>query len=134
MEPQTYTVLLVDDDPLFIKLGLKLLLDAGYEAASVNSGAAALERVAEESFDIIVMDCHMPGMNGFDTARRLRKAGHCMPILAMTIETRYGIIEECHAAGMDLYLKKPLIKKLFLQIIRTHAGKHHVLGKEFAPL
>jgi HPt (histidine-containing phosphotransfer) domain-containing protein len=69
--------------------------------------------VAEQEFDLILMDCHMPEMDGFTAAREIRRreaekgAGRRVPIIALTGDVQTGVREQCQAAGMDDFLGKP---------------------------
>jgi two-component system, sensor histidine kinase and response regulator len=79
-----------------------------------NNGAEALERIAESSFDAVLMDCQMPVMDGFTATRRIRELerlsgrGKRLPIIALTANVMTADRESCIAAGMDAHLGKPI--------------------------
>ena len=103
-------VLAVDDQPANRTLALALLRNLGYGAEVEESGEAALARLARESFDALLLDCEMPGLNGFETCRRLRaqeSAGRRLPVIALTAHTAPEEREACFAAGMDDFVAKP---------------------------
>jgi len=83
----------------------------GYEVEAVGHGLAAVEAFAAGSFDVILMDCHMPVLDGFDATRRIRATdgGNRPVIIAVTGD---GNRDDCIAAGMDDYLTKPVRPQL----------------------
>jgi len=104
-------VLLVDDHAVNRRLGGLLLEKAGLDYAFANNGLEALETLADDRFDLVLMDCRMPEMDGFEATRRLRQGGLAdLPIIALTASATQEDREACEAAGMDDFLTKPLDK------------------------
>lgn len=118
-------ILVVDDNPLNCRLLGLLLERAGHRVASVQSGEAALARLAAEPFDLVLMDMQMPGLDGLETTRRIRalpdptKAR--VPVVAVTANAMPGDQERCRAAGMDGYLTKPIDGASLSAAVERHA-------------
>ncbi|RZJ02667.1 MAG: response regulator [Brevundimonas sp.] len=103
----TQTVLVVDDDELVAQAAAIYLGDAGFATRTVSSGQAALLELAEASVDVVLMDIRMPGIDGVEALRRLRKAGHAMPVVMMTHDNRPEIVRDVMATGGNGYILKP---------------------------
>jgi len=106
-------ILVAEDNPVNQKLIKQVLHRFGYEAKLVPHGRAGLQAVKDEAFDLILMDCQMPQLDGYETTRRIRRgdAGEDrrdVPIVALTASAMVGDREQCIAAGMNDYLSKPI--------------------------
>jgi PAS domain S-box-containing protein len=101
-------VLLAEDSRVNQKLVSKLLGRLGCEVTVVGDGAAALATLAAGRWDLVLMDCEMPVLDGLAATRALRAAGQRVPVAAMTGHREDGDRECCLAAGMDDYLAKPV--------------------------
>jgi signal transduction histidine kinase len=101
-------VLVVDDEPLNLEVAEGLLGHLGFDVHVAPGGAEALAMCAAESYDLLFLDCHMPALDGYQVARRLRDAGWTGPILALTANVLAGNEKRCTDAGMDGLLAKPV--------------------------
>ncbi len=105
-------LLLAEDHPLNQKVALLLLGRMGFDAHVVSNGQQAVDASAKNRYDAILMDCHMPEMDGFEATRTIRKneeaRGYRVPIIAVTALAMAGDRERCLAAGMDDYITKPI--------------------------
>ncbi len=115
----TGLVLVVEDDATNRLIARHLLTAHGLTVELVDNGASAIERLAHAPLpDLVLMDCQMPGIDGYESTRRLRAAGVRLPIIAMTANALAGDREECLAAGMDDYLSKPFAEDSLLVLLR----------------
>ena len=107
-------VLLVDDNDINLLVAQNMLETLGHRVTSANDGHAALVEARRTRFDAILMDCQMPGLDGYEATRILRREEAArgetrpVPIIALTANALTGAEEECRAAGMSDYLSKPI--------------------------
>jgi CheY-like chemotaxis protein len=113
---QHHRLLLAEDNPVNQKLVTGLLHKLGYEVKVVETGYDVLEAFSQESYALVLMDCQMPGMNGFEATTQIRltdtRLGKHTTIIALTAHVSEGDRERCLAAGMDDYLSKPINQKI----------------------
>jgi two-component system, sensor histidine kinase and response regulator len=105
-------LLLAEDNPINQMLGLRILEIEGYRVTAVNNGKEALDAFAQGSFDLILMDCQMPEMDGYEATEKIREKerqsnAKRIPIIALTANAMNQDREKCLNAGMDDYLSKP---------------------------
>ncbi|MDX6203426.1 MAG: hypothetical protein QOJ83_2926 [Frankiales bacterium] len=105
-------ILIVEDNATNAILLARMLAHLGYRSEAVSSGAEALEAVVARAYAAVLMDCQMPGQDGFSTTaalRRLPVRGPAIPVIAITATATTEDRARCLAAGMDDYLSKPII-------------------------
>lgn len=115
--------ILVAEDVLINQIIAKKYLEKmGFSVEIAGNGFEALELVQKRSFDLVLMDCHMPDMDGYQATAAIRKlAGETfqsLPIIAMTANAMKGDMEKCLAAGMNDYLSKPIKAEVLAQNLR----------------
>ena len=117
-------ILLVEDNPVNQMVAQKMLERIGLKATLANNGVEALHCLDEQSFDLVLMDCQMPEMDGFDATREIRKLEFKtpqqmrLPIIAMTANVMSGDRERCLETGMDDYIGKPVQRDQLATVLR----------------
>ena len=119
-------ILLAEDNEINQKLAIHHLEKQGHFVMTVPDGHEAVEALARERFDLVLMDVQMPKMGGFEATAKIRNREHAngphIPIVAMTARAMKGDRESCLAAGMDGYVSKPIqTDQLFDEIERVVA-------------
>ncbi|MYM91663.1 response regulator, partial [Rugamonas sp. FT82W] len=116
-------VLLAEDNPVNVEVAGAMLEGLGLEVSRACNGEQALQAVQAGEFDLILMDCQMPVMDGFAATTEIRRReqqrgrGRSVPIIAITANALQGDRESCLAAGMDDYLSKPFTQQALGQTI-----------------
>jgi len=116
-------ILLAEDNLVNQEVGITILQSIGCQAEIANNGLEAVEAVTKKQYDLILMDCHMPVMDGFDATTKIREYENTLnndqhiPIIALTADVKKGIIEQCKDVGMDEYLSKPFNQKKLQAIL-----------------
>ncbi|MEG3894288.1 MULTISPECIES: response regulator [unclassified Microcoleus] len=109
--PSSLKILLAEDHPINQQVIVAQLAVLGYHADCAANGQEALDLLAEKSYDLVLMDCQMPVLDGYETAQKLRereKGDRHTFVMALTAHAMPGEREKCLAAGMDDYLSKPV--------------------------
>ncbi len=122
-------VLVAEDNEVNRLVVSEFLKSWGAEADFAHEGPACLERLAARAYDLVLMDKHMPGMSGMETARAIRAGGGRManvPIIAVTADAMPGEREAMLACGMNDFITKPLraeaLKAVILRTLKTSAA------------
>jgi len=114
-------VLVADDNEVNLKVARMMLMRLGADVEVANDGAEAVAAWQRGGFDLILMDCQMPGMDGFEATRRIRTGDGCtprgVPIIALTANALESDREACENAGMDDFMSKPFKATELVQLI-----------------
>ncbi len=128
--PFSARILVVEDNIVNQKLAGKMLEKLGCDTDVAENGKKAIEMIEKSDYDLILMDCQMPEMDGYETTAEIRNredGSRHIPIIAMTAHAMKGDRERCLDAGMDDYIAKPIRKGALLETL-----KKWVAGKEGA--
>jgi CheY-like chemotaxis protein len=118
-------VLIVDDDELVLMALRELLRSEKYEVQTFSRGSAALEKLDQEDFDLLILDIVMPEMDGFELCTLIRKKDRYRdkPILFLTAKNQEEDIKRGLAAGASLFLSKPISPHKLLTVIKETIGE-----------
>jgi two-component system, sensor histidine kinase and response regulator len=127
LPPLTGRILIVEDQPLNREVAIGMLTSLGLEVETAHHGQQALDILQSRSFDVILMDCEMPVMDGFSATSSLRRrepAGTRVPIIALTADVTSAGRAACLAAGMDDHLAKPFRREALHSILSRWLGSN----------
>lgn len=115
-------ILVVDDRRAIRFLSQRILSKAGARVSEAEDGLVALEKVrvavaAGDAPDLILLDMHMPNLDGYETARQLREFGYAGAIIALTADAMQGDMSRCLKAGCNDYLSKPIDSQRLLALV-----------------
>ena len=121
------TILLAEDNPVNQKVAMRMLEKRGHHVALATNGREAVDALAQRSFDLVLMDVHMPEMDGFEATKAIRDqeklTGSHQSIVAMTASAIKGDSERCIAAGMDDYISKPIDIARLDEVLAAHGAQ-----------
>jgi CheY-like chemotaxis protein/HPt (histidine-containing phosphotransfer) domain-containing protein len=122
-------VLVAEDNQGNMRLIERLLERLGAEAIVVPNGRRAIDAVRAGDLDLVLMDCHMPEMDGFAATRAIRSEGSSVPIIALTADAMSGDRDICLAAGMNDYLPKPIVPADLAATMRRWLPEGRTIGQ-----
>ncbi|WP_018410362.1 response regulator [Methyloversatilis thermotolerans] len=129
------TVLLVEDSAVNAEVAIHMLEAFGLRVTAARDGRQALQELEHARFDLVLMDCQMPGMDGFEACERIRDRERLVglpatPVIALTAGANDGDRENCIAAGMDDYLAKPFREDDLYAVVRKWLPDSAVSGTQ----
>lgn len=113
-------VLLVEDTPTLQAIYKKMIGQFGMKVTVANNGQEALNRIGEETFDLVFMDIQMPVMDGIEATIAIREQRYTVPIIALTANTTIENREECLASGFDVFATKPIKKAKMRRLLAKY--------------
>ena len=120
-------VLIVDDDRMMAKTLYDIIRVKGYEAEVANSGADALKKIEKENFECVLSDIKMPGINGVELYRAIKKRRSDLPVVLMTAYSTDKLVQEGLATGAIACLTKPLDINLILTFLSTLSKERSIV-------
>jgi CheY-like chemotaxis protein len=133
---QPSRILLAEDNAVNQRVVKLMLKHAGFNVDVANDGSEALEAHRLNPYNVILMDCQMPGMDGWEATDRIRQLTQPQPvIIAVTANALVGDRQRCLAAGMDDYLSKPFTVEQLISIVRKaiDSAQRFQLGPALEP-
>ena len=122
--------LLVEDNPVNVRVALRMLERLGWRVTCAGNGREALEILSRRTFEVAFMDCQMPELDGYEATRELRRlesgTGRHQVVVAMTANAMQGDQEKCIAAGMDDYISKPIDPSALQRVLEKWCGRQRV--------
>ena len=132
--PRPARVLVVEDNAVNCMVVQALLERLGMSVTLAHDGAQAVAAIQAHDIDLVLMDCQMPVMDGYEATRRIRSSGHRraqVPIIALTAHALAEDRQRCEAAGMNDYLSKPVTGEALARVLLRHLGPR---GQDSPPL
>jgi PAS domain S-box-containing protein len=134
---ENFHILVVEDNIINSKVVKKVLENANFSCDCKVNGIEAVDAVKEKSYDLILMDCQMPEMDGYEATKRIRSHEEIglqqIPIIALTAHSMEGDRERCFEAGMNEYMTKPIDPDELLEVIRKHLPEKSGLHSSVSP-
>lgn len=114
-----YRVLIVEDNKTNQFIAQSILTEAGFRVTLTDNGMEGYETFQQDAdgFDVVLMDLHMPVMNGFETTEMIRRLNAGVPVIAMTADAIIGVEDKCRGAGFYDYISKPFDPEQFVEIV-----------------
>ena len=136
---QRRRILLVEDTPVNAEVTIEILRGAGYAVELATDGLRAVEAVRKADYDLVLMDCQLPGIDGYEATRRIRDletfgaaTGSRLPIVALTASASLEDLARARRAGMDDHISKPIDARRLLDMVsaRIEGGPERFEGRE----
>jgi FixJ family two-component response regulator len=112
-------IAILDDEPAMRRALRRLLTSCGFHVEDYESGEELLAALGSNSLDCLLLDLHMPGLNGFDVLETWRSRRIALPVIVITAHDEPGLAERVLALGASAYLKKPVEKRALFAAIEA---------------
>ena len=132
--PSSLRILLAEDHPINQQVIVEQLAALGYQADCAANGQEALDLLAQKGYNLVLMDCQMPILDGYETAQKLRereKGDRHIFVIALTAHAMPGEREKCLAAGMDDYLSKPVDLDALAMVLKKYESQNVELKNKY---
>ena len=113
-------ILVAEDSSVILNLTKKILSQQQYEIDTTKNGKEVMDQFTKESYDLILLDIHMPKMDGMECAAEIRKTNSDIPIIAITGNANNYSMEDFNQAGIDDFLPKPLNYDQMLEMVNKY--------------
>jgi CheY-like chemotaxis protein len=130
---RTLKVLHVDDDPMNLRVVEEILTAFGHTSVKTSSGVEALAALARRTFDVVLMDIHMPGMGGIEAVERLRTShgpSRDTPVIALTADVVTRRPQDYLGLGFTDFVSKPILVSGLISAIRRAANCEILAGQD----
>jgi CheY-like chemotaxis protein len=124
-----HSILVVEDNVVNQKVAMRMLTSLGYDVDIAVNGKEGLDAILSGEYRVVLMDCEMPEMSGYDATRELRRLAtdkRDIPVIAMTAHALPGERNKCFEAGMDDYVSKPVRREALADVLQRWVDKRHV--------
>lgn len=120
--PANQKILIVEDNETNQDIAEMILQKKGFNTGTAENGQIAIERLINDQYDLVLMDCQMPVMDGYQSTHAIRQMQEFknLPIIAMTANAMKGDRDKCLEAGMNDYISKPIDSELLIAVIEKH--------------
>lgn len=123
-------ILCVDDNPVNLEVACVVLEEAGHSCVPASSGREGILHLSQQGFDVVLMECHMDGLDGFETARRMLESHPNLPIVALTADATTSAVQASQKAGMCEVLTKPFKPDVLIELIERLGKQRAVKTRE----
>lgn len=118
----TQPIVLIDDDPTWLEAAVALLREEGFEVQTAEDGRVGLELLDHSAPLLVILDVHMPRLDGFEVLRELRRRDQRVPVLMVSSEDQAGLMAQALADGASSFLRKPIRAELLLRAVHRLIG------------
>lgn len=116
-------ILVVDDEPNMLRTLADIFRDEGFDVSAAASGEQAIEMSAAHSYDVVLMDVRMPGIDGVEAFRRIRESQPSIPVVMMSAYSVDHLMNDALKEGVVAFLQKPLDAAKVIWMIRSLASR-----------